>query len=187
MSAELFYLVGKSNSLKQVLVAKLKERIRSEASIFIPDVYTTDEAVAEGENYKYLADCDFNLRHSMGMYCLSWEKNEHKYGVGADIIQRLNAGVDVVLNGSLRNIDQAAKQFPNLNTVLVKKQGHHFEKARNQYVIAEEDDVRLEWYDRDDMGHPYVLTLESENSTDKAVNMLLNLVTYERGKLDEVI
>ena len=119
MNAELFYLVGKPNGLKQKFVSQFKEKLTNEPSIVVPEVYTTDEVIAEGDNYKYLQACDFNLRASMGMYSLSWGKNQHQYGISADIIQRLNTGIDVVVNGSLHNLEQATRQFPNINTVII--------------------------------------------------------------------
>ncbi len=159
----------------------------SDASIIVPDIFTTDEVVAGGENYLYLDICDFKLRQSVGMYCLSWERNGHHYGVVAEVIQRLNMGIDVVLNGSLRNLEQARKQFLNLNTVLIRMQGSCFDGIKSQCLIAEDDEVRLEWSDRDDIGHPYVLTLNSENSIEKAVKMLLTLILYDRKSLDQAI
>ena len=187
MSAELFYLVGKPNHIKQEFVSQLKEKLVNEVSIIVPDVYTTDKEVAEGENYIHLDERDFVLRQSMGMYCLNWEKKQQQYGVVADLIQRLNTGVDVILNGSLHNLEQATKQFPNINTVLIRKPGCRSSESVNQYLIAEDEEVRLEWSDSDQMGHPYVLTLMSEESIDKAVEMLIGLVTYERKSFDKVV
>lgn len=131
INTELFYLVGKPNRIKQALVTQLKERLENEASIIVPEVYTTDEEAAKGENYILLDERDFHLRQSMGMYCLNWKKNNQYYGVVADIIQRLNMGVDVVLNGSLHNLEQAMKQFPNLNTIIIQKQGCRDYKSAN--------------------------------------------------------
>ena len=192
MNAELFCLVGKPNRLKQEFVSQLKEKLTYEPSIIVPEVYTTDEAVAEGDNYKHLDERDFNLRASMGMYSLGWEKNAHQFGISADIIQRLNTGVDVVVNGSLHNLEQATRLFPNINTVIIKKQGcgsrSDFSKINeHQYLIAENEDVKLEWSDADDMGHPYILTLMSEDDIEKAIEMLLSLISYERNYLDKVV
>ena len=188
MSAEIFYLVGKPNHLKQELIYALRDKLNQETSITIPQVVTTDESVALSDNYEYVEERDFNLRNSMGMYCLTWEKNKYQYAVVADLIQRVNTGVDVILNGSMKNVQQARKQFPNLNIVVIKNQGGGYNVQPNQYLIAEEDEIKLEWHDSDDdMGQPYVLTMVNETSMNKAIEMLLNLVTYERNSYGKVV
>jgi len=187
MNAELFYLVGKPNRLKQAFVSQLKEKLTEDASILVPDVYTTDKSEADSGSYVYLDERDFNLRLSMGMYCLCWEKNQHHYGVIADVIQRINTGVDVLLSGSLHNVEQAKKLFPNMNIVQVAKQGCSPQKIVGHHLIAEDDGVRLEWSDNDDMGTPYVLTLSSEKDIPNAIEMLLALIVYEKKYLDDAI
>lgn len=188
MNAEIFYLVGKPNHLKQELIYAMKDRLSEETSVIIPQIVTTDEEVGQSDNYVYVDDRDYKLRNSMGMYCLTWEKNKSKYAVVADLIQRLNTGVDVILNGSMKNVEQARKQFPNLNIVVIKNQGCGNRMLPNQYLIAEDEDIKLEWHDSDDdMGQPYVLTIASDGSMDKAIDMLLNLVTYERSIYGKVV
>ncbi|MDH5258619.1 MAG: hypothetical protein OEX07_11445, partial [Gammaproteobacteria bacterium] len=119
---------------------------------------------------------------------LTWTKNNCFYAVGADLIQRLHTGIDVILNGSLHNLEEATKQFPNLNTVLVQKEGSIVREQSNRYLITEDDEVKLEWSDQEtDLGHPYILTLQSEHSMDNAVDMLISLVTYEKSCLDKVV
>jgi len=188
MSAELFYLVGKPNNLKQELVSQLKERLSEDKDIIIPQVVTTDPEVAEGDNYIHVEENDFRLRDSMGMYCLKWSKKGHFYGVVADVVQRLNTGVDIVINGSFHNLEQAKTQFPNLNTVIIKKQGVSSQSSSNQYLIAEEEDVKLEWNDKDgDMYHPYVLSMLSEDNVEKGIEILIGLFAYDRKSLAKVI
>jgi len=188
MNTELFYLVGNPNSLKQIFLSQLKEKLSNEASIIVPQVYTTDKVVAEDDNYIYLDERDFLLRESMGIYCLSWKVRNEYYGVGGDFEQRLNSGVDVILNGSLHNLDQATKHFPNLNVVMIKKQGGCVHDTTNQYLIADDDGVTLEWSSKhEDIGHPYILTLESDDNMEKAIEMFVNLVTYERNAFEKVV
>jgi len=185
MNAELYYLVGKPNSLKQSLVSVLRESLSGQSSVLVPEVYTTDEAVAKSENYIYIDQRNFLLRKSMDIYSLSWEKKGQLFGVSGDLSQRLNSGVDVILNGSLHNLDQAKSLYPNINTVLIQKQSKEKVRSDSYYLIAEDDEVTLEWDSQgENMGHPYVLTLMSGHGMDKALEMMLTLITYNRNCLE---
>lgn len=185
MNAELYYLVGKPNSLKQSLVSVLRESLSGHSSIMVPQIFTTDELVATTDNYTYIDERNFLLRQSMDIFTLSWEKKGHLYGVSGDLSQRLNSGVDVILNGSLHNQTQARNHFPNLSTVLIQKYNGNKNQSDSCYLIAEDDEVTLEWDSQDTkMGQPYVLTLMSDHGMDKALEMMLTLVTYNRNCLD---
>lgn len=187
MSAELYYLVGKPNSLKQALVSELRNTLAEKTDILVPEVYTTDEVQAESENYIHIDERNFLLRESMDVYCMSWEKNGHYYGFSGDLIQRLNSGVDIILNGSFHSLDQAKKQFPGINTVMIKRQNKVSSDNEN-YLIAEDDEVRLEWDSQDaKFGHPYVLTLMSDDGMQNALDMLSTLITYNRNCLQYVV
>ena len=187
MSAELYYMVGKPNSLKQSLISVLRESLSGQSSILVPEIYTTDEIVAKSTNYTYIDERNFLLRQSMDIYSLSWEKKDHLYGVSGDLSQRLNSGVDIILNGSLHNQVQARSQFPNLNTVLIQKYNSKIKQDKDCYLIAEDDEVTLAWDSQNTkMGQPYVLTLMSDHGMEKALEMMLTLVTYNRNCLDYV-
>lgn len=185
MNAELYYLVGKPNSLKQALVSVLRKSLTGQSDIIIPKVYTTDKVAAEGDNYSYIDERNFLLRQSMDLYGLSWEKKGHFYGVNGDFSQRLESGVDIILNGSLLNFEQAKKLCPNMNTIVVRKQKSDGDNDRCEYLIAENDEVKLEWECQDTkFGHPYVLTLMSDQCMGNAIEMILSLVIYNRNCLE---
>jgi len=188
MSAELFYLVGKPNRLKQALISVMRETLSDHRSIIVPQIYTTNKEGAESDNYCYVDERNFLLRESMGIYSLHWKKKDCYFGVSGDLTHRLNSGVDVILNGSIHNLEAATKQFPNLNAVIIQKQGNLIHRTVDYYPIAEDADVRLEWNSKDaSMGHPYVLTLLSEDGMDRAKEMLLNLISYNRYNLEDVV
>jgi len=185
MNAELYYLVGKPNSQKQSLISVLRESLSGQSSILVPEIYTTDEVVATGENYLYIDERNFLLRQSMDIYSLSWEKKGQLYGVSGDLSQRLNSGIDIILNGSLHNEAKARNQFPNLNTVLIQKYNSKKKHDESCYLIAEDDEVTLAWDSQNTkMGQPYVLTLMSDHGMEKALEMMLTLVTYNRNCLE---
>jgi len=185
MNAELYYLVGKPNSLKQDLVSVLRKSLSGHSDIVIPEVFTTDKVMAEGDNYTYIDERNFSLRQSMDLYCLTWEKKGHLFGVNGDLSQRLNSGTDIILNGSMHNLEQAKKLYPNINTIVVRKHNAKNTPTGNDYLIAEDDEVRLEWESQDvRFGHPYMLTLMSEHCMENAIEMILSLVIYNRNCLE---
>jgi len=178
MNAELFYLVGKPNSLKQLFVEELKLRVLENLNIFVPDVYTTNPSLIDASNYKYIDERDFSLRSSMGMYCLDWKCKDAYFGVSGDLYHRLNNGVSVVLNGSVHNVEDATAQFPNMNTLVIEKQNNR--RLSNNTLIAENDDVVLEWSEHEtELGYPYILSMPGEEQMGSAVELFLNLINYE--------
>jgi len=185
MNGELYYLVGKPNTLKQSLVSVLRKSLSDQSDIIVPEIYTTDETVAKCENYIYIDERNFLLRQSMDLYSLSWEKNESFYGVSGDLSQRIASGADVILNGSLHNLSRAKLLFPSISIVFIKKQAADEFDVEGRYLIAEHDEVKLEWDEKDfKLGQPYVLTLMSDHCMENAIEMILSLVTHNRDCLE---
>ena len=185
MSAELYYLVGKPNSLKQDLISVLRKSLSNQPGIIVPEIFTTDKLVAENDNFIYVDERNFRLRQSMDLYSLSWVKKDQLYGVNGDLTHRLNSGADVILNGSLHNLDQVKYLYPNVNTIVIKNLTDGDESDNDNYLIAENDEVKLEWESKDKgLGHPYVLTLMSGHCMENAIEMILSLIIYNRNSLD---
>ena len=184
MNAELYYLVGKPDALKQSMASVLRQSLSEISSVFIPEIFTTDDEISENENYRYIDERNFRLRQSMDVYSLSWKKQGHFFGVNGDISQRLNSGVDVVINGSFHNLKQARQQFPNINIVLIRREHVAIKK---HYLIAEDDEVRLEFDgNKGEMGFLYMLTMMSGHGMGNALDMLLMLISNNRSYLKNV-
>jgi len=185
MNSEIYYIVGAPNSLKQVLISVLRETLSPDTKAIVPVVFTTDQSIAESENYQFIDERNFLLRQSMGMYSLSWKRKNEQYGIEGDIQQRQHSGCDIIINGSLSNLSVARRLYPEMNIILIR--GCQSNQS-NYPIIAEDDEVRLEMSTDDlSMGFPFILTVMSLHGMANAVDMLLMLIKYNNLELKKAV
>lgn len=180
MKAEIYYVIGKPASLKHEFFNKLHAVSQDEDFLRIPRLFTTDPTLQTLDNIYYIDERDFELRHSMGIYCLNWEKSGYKYGVCGEGAQWVQNGYSVVVNGSLHNLDQALRTFPELNVVLLRQEGEDELIVGN--TLIESDVARLDWVNSvNGICCPYVLSIVEADAVTRASQLLLELIEYNRG------
>ena len=188
VKGEIYYLIGKPNHLKHELFKSLTRLGKSNVSCMVFQTFTTSDAIVNDGGFEYLDETDFKVRHSMDMFSLYWEKSGVFYGVGSEISDYLNKGVNIVINGSLHNVEQASKLFPQMNVIMVKKQKPGSELALEGYPLIIDEDVQLEWVNNvNGIYCPYVLTLLEDDAQQKAAELLIKLIEYNESYLDKVI
>jgi len=188
VKGEIYYLIGKPNHLKHELLNSLTHLSESYASCTVFQTFTTSDVIAKDGHFEYLDEVDFKLRQSMDMFSLYWEKNGMFYGISGEVSEYLNKGINVVINGSLHNVEQASKLFPQMNVIMVKKQKPSSELAMEGYPLIIDEDVQLEWVNNvNGIYCPYVLTLLEDNAQEKAAELLIKLIEYNESYLDKVI
>lgn len=107
--AKLFYIIGPSGAGKDSVINQLKqEKMRN---LVFAHRYITRRADAGGENYIELSNYEFELRHSLSLFSMSWQANNHYYAVGCELDAWLDQGLDVVVNGSRGYLDQALARY----------------------------------------------------------------------------
>ena len=74
---------------------------------------------AGGENHVELRATEFLKRRDMGLFALDWHSHNTYYGIGREIIIWLNAGANVVVNGSREYLPPATERFPDMRVVLI--------------------------------------------------------------------
>ncbi len=157
MNGEIYYVVGKPAHLKHEFFNQLWQVSRDDSSLKIPRLYTTNPELQEVDNIQYIDKCDFELRDTIGIYCLTWAKAGYHYGVCGEGVQWAQNGHTVVINGSLLNLDQAMKSFPEINVVLLRLDTQDELPSSNS--VMEVGDARIDWVDSvNGLYCPYVLT-----------------------------
>ncbi|SQA98136.1 Ribose 1,5-bisphosphate phosphokinase PhnN [Cedecea neteri] len=103
--SKLIWLMGPSGSGKDSLLSALRQQ--EHARLLVAHRYITRAADAGCENHIALSANEFEQRQQLGLFALSWQAHEHSYGVGVEMDIWLEAGFDVVVNGSRQHLKQA--------------------------------------------------------------------------------
>ncbi len=112
----LFYLMGPSGSGKDSLLSGCREHLaRGERPVgkkcFIAHRYITRRPELRGENHVWLSDEEFDLRVKSETFSMHWLANGYSYGVGIEIDDWLEKGIDVMLNGSRGYLPKAIEKY----------------------------------------------------------------------------
>ena len=84
----------------------------------------TRPAAAGGEDHVEVDEATFASREAAGGYALSWRANGLAYGVRAIVVEHLELGRTVVLNGSRASIDDARSRFAAIQVILIAADRH---------------------------------------------------------------
>lgn len=106
---KLIWLMGASGSGKDSLLAALRQQEHTQ--LLVAHRYITRAANAGNENHIALSEQEFFTRASHNLLALSWHANGFYYGIGIEIDLWLNAGFDVVVNGSRAHLPQAQARY----------------------------------------------------------------------------
>jgi ribose 1,5-bisphosphokinase len=115
----LFYVVGASGVGKDTLLNFVKSKITVGEKVLFAYRYITRDAFSGGENHIELSKNDFIIRKETGLFALDWESHENFYGIGIEVINWLNAGFNVVINGSREYLPTAKSKIPTLIDILI--------------------------------------------------------------------
>ncbi|RXZ45666.1 phosphonate metabolism protein/1,5-bisphosphokinase (PRPP-forming) PhnN [Crenobacter cavernae] len=114
----LWFVIGPSGAGKDTLIALARERLQGSDTLFAHR-YITRPADAGGENHVALSNAEFCARECRGSFALAWRRNGLAYGVGAEVCDWLEKGLDVVVNGSRAALPAARAHFATLVPVFV--------------------------------------------------------------------
>jgi len=117
--AELFYIIGASGVGKDSLISYAREKLAGTALVAFAHRYITRDADAGHENHISLTINEFSLRDKHGCYAMQWHSHATSYGIGIEIEQWLDRGLNVVVNGSREYLQNAAEKFSQLTPVLI--------------------------------------------------------------------
>ncbi|WP_395491131.1 ribose 1,5-bisphosphokinase [Cedecea davisae] len=109
MMSKLIWLMGPSGSGKDSLLSALRQQ--EHERLLVAHRYITRAADAGCENHVALSAKEFDQRQQQGLFALSWQAHHQSYGVGVEMDIWLEAGFDVVVNGSRQHLQQARERY----------------------------------------------------------------------------
>lgn len=117
--SSLFYVIGASGAGKDSVMHYARERLTNDTPVFFAHRYITRPVELTGENHISLNNEEFDSRLCNGCFAMHWHSHDLKYGIGIEINQWLENGVNVVMNGSRAYLEKAMLNYPDLIPVLI--------------------------------------------------------------------
>ncbi|WLI75282.1 ribose 1,5-bisphosphokinase [Kosakonia sp. H02] len=181
MMGRLIWLIGPSGAGKDTLLAALRQR--EHPQLLVAHRYITRPASAGSENHIALSEKEFFTRAGQHLFTLSWHANDLYYGIGAEIDLWLQAGFDVVVNGSRGHLPQAQAQYGDqLLPVYVQISPEILRQRLEKRGRESETEIaaRLERAAR--YTPDGCLTLNNDGSLLQSVEGLVTLIRAQQGK-----
>ena len=111
--AKLFYLMGPSGVGKHSLLSEI-EADASLDNIRVARRYITRASHPDHENHFELSEAEFEMRLQADQFLFDWRANGYRYAIGREVLNWLEAGDDVVVNGSRAYLETAKSRLPAL-------------------------------------------------------------------------
>jgi len=115
----LVYVVGPSGAGKDTLIDWARARLPAQTGVRIAQRTITRPADAGGERHRAATEAEFDALFAQGAFALHWRANGFRYGVPNEILEWLDQGLTVVVNGSREHLPAARTRFPRLEAVYV--------------------------------------------------------------------
>ncbi len=117
-SGVLILVVGPSGAGKDTLIEAGRHHFSGDERFSFPRriITRTDQA---GEAHISVSTQEFSALEAQGAFFLSWSAHDTSYGIPAEIISDLEAGMLVVVNVSRSVIEAAGKRWPDVRVVNV--------------------------------------------------------------------
>lgn len=138
MSGMLIPVVGPSGAGKDTLIDAAKEA--REDIYFPPRVITRPES-SVGEEFRGVDTTFFRAMIEKEYFAFHWQAHGLYYGISNDIISRLEAGQDVMFNGSRGIIKEARQSFSNIRVIVITAPESVLAKRLAARGREDEDDI----------------------------------------------
>lgn len=115
----LIYLVGPSGAGKDSLLSWVGERLPPGAPVCFARRVITRPPQAGGEQHVPASVREFASYVAEGAFAMHWKANGDRYGIERGIVDQLDAGLTVLVNGSRAYLPKARIAFPALEVVHV--------------------------------------------------------------------
>ncbi|WP_338668774.1 phosphonate metabolism protein/1,5-bisphosphokinase (PRPP-forming) PhnN [Pseudodesulfovibrio methanolicus] len=172
----LIYVIGPSGCGKDSIMLYARKHCPGSEAAFAHR-YITRPADAGGENHVALLPDEYRARLDLGLFALAWDSHGNRYGVGIEIDAWLEAGLNVVVNGSRAYLPEAVRRYPDLVPALVTVDP---DILRQRLVLrgretAEEVEGRLQRAGDYAVSHPALRTIDNSGELSSAGRALLEL------------
>ena len=113
----LLYVVGPSGVGKDSLLDYARLNLPGASHVYFARRTITRPTALEGEAHIAVSDAQFMALEKTHGFCMAWQANNHRYGIGCEVLTWLAEGATVVVNGSRAHVMEAAERFPQLEVV----------------------------------------------------------------------
>lgn len=114
----LYFLVGPSGVGKDSVLDMIKRHdFDNKQPIIVAHRYITRPPRQNDENHIELTRTDFKSRKESGLFLFHWKSHGYRYGIGKEVLLWLEAGHDVIINGSRKYIHEAREIYPDLKII----------------------------------------------------------------------
>ena len=178
----LFFLIGPAGVGKDTLLNKLKKKQYSSKQPLVAHRYITKAIKENDENHIEMSELDFNRRKEAGLFLFDWEYQGGSYGVGKEVLQWLESGEHVIVNGSRRYLSIAQKIYPELVPIWMTIS----EKVLRKRLIIRARETKQEREQRIEENHELerfksdrCITITNDASMKKTIRQILALIETE--------
>jgi len=119
VSARLFYLVGPSGAGKDTLLAALERELPAAAGLRVARRCITRARHPGDEDHIELSAAEFAHRERAGQFLFAWRSHGFSYGIERSVLDWLDAGEDVIVNGSRAYLETALAIYPRLSPLWI--------------------------------------------------------------------
>ncbi|WP_316896386.1 phosphonate metabolism protein/1,5-bisphosphokinase (PRPP-forming) PhnN [Pseudodesulfovibrio indicus] len=184
----LIYVIGPSGCGKDSLMNYARSRCPGGEAAFAHR-YITRAADAGGENHVALLPDEYQGRLDSGLFALAWDSHGCRYGVGAEIDQWMEAGLNVVVNGSRAYLPEAARRYPGMLPVLVTLD---LGILRQRLILRgretmDEIEARLDRAGAYSVSHPALVRLDNSGELSDGGRRLLELVRRRPARMRRAV
>ena len=114
----LYYVIGASGVGKDSLLNYVRPFL-SHTPVVFAHRYITRPVELNGENHVCLSESEFLNRQQYGCFLFDWQSHGLHYGIGQEVQDWLDRGLNVVMNGSRGYLPEATLRLSNLRPVLI--------------------------------------------------------------------
>ncbi len=173
----LYYVIGPSGVGKDSLLNYARPFLSNTPVVFAHR-YITRPVELTGENHISLSESEFLNRQQYGCFLFDWQSHGLHYGIGQEVQDWLDQGLNVVMNGSRGYLTEATKRFPELRPVLItvaldKLKTRLQQRGRENAEQIEERLLRASEFSQ--LSHPNLMIVSNDFKLEVAGQKLLNI------------
>lgn len=141
MKGKLILVVGPSGVGKDTLIDGARAKFAGDARFHFARRVITRPADAGGEDHEAVTETEFERRMAAGEFFVTWQAHGLSYGIPAKIIGQLEAGCNVFLNTSRRQIADIAKRYDDVHVISIDAPPEVVEQRLRARGREEEADI----------------------------------------------
>lgn len=187
MNGTLFYLMGASGSGKDSLLQGCRARLQAEDRTVIAHRFITRAAGAGGENHIHLTEPEFVMREKSGLFAMHWASHNHLYGISSEIDHWLNAGLNVIMNGSREYLPKAMAQYDALVPVMINVNSQLLKQRLHNRGRESDDEIEKRLHRHESLLHDMpasTLFVDNSGSLEEGIQALMKIIQLQNQSAD---